>query len=285
VKRRPFRARKRFAQHFLTSGWAGKVVEAIDPQPGDVFLEIGPGTGALTMPLAATGAPVIAVEIDRDLVALLTERMPSNVTLVSGDFLEIDPLPVLHGLEPQRPPGALESSRPAHRFRVVGNLPYNVASRIVLRLVDLHRRQPFFADATIMLQHEVADRLLGRPGTKAYGALTIATSLHARVSRLLNLPPGAFLPRPKVNSTVVRLDFGPPLARVTDERRFERLVKTMFSHRRKTLGNALKSFHRESRQALVEAGIDPRRRPETLQVTEIARLAEAFAAMDRPAVL
>src|SRR5207344_2711076 len=117
--------------------------------------------------------------------------------VVSGNFLDLDPLPVLRGLEPQRPPGSLESSRSAHRFRVVGNLPYNVASRIVLQLVGSHRRQPFFADATIMLQHEVADRLLGKPGTKAYGALTIATTLHARVSRLLNLPPGAFLPRPK----------------------------------------------------------------------------------------
>jgi 16S rRNA (adenine1518-N6/adenine1519-N6)-dimethyltransferase len=283
--RRRFRPRKRFAQHFLTSVWADKVVAAIEPQPGDAFLEIGPGTGSLTLPLAATGAPVVAVEVDRDLVRLLSQRVPSNVTLIGADFLDLDPIPVLRGLEPQRPPGALESDRSPFRFRAVGNLPYNVASRIVLRLVEFHRRHPLFADATIMLQREVADRLLGRPGTKDYGVLTILTTLHARVTRLLDLPPGAFLPRPKVYSTVVRLTFGPAAARVTDERRFERMVKAMFSQRRKTLGNALKSFHRQAGEALRQAGLDPKRRPETLQVTEIARLAETFAVLERTPML
>lgn len=279
------RARKRFGQHFLTSVWADKVVAAVEPQRGDAFLEIGPGTGSLTLPLAATGAPIVAIELDRDLVQLLIERVPANVTLISGDFLDIDPIPVLRGLEPQRLPGALESGRSPFRFRAVGNLPYNVASRIVLRLVEYHRRQPFFADATVMLQREVAERLLGEPGTKDYGVLTILTTLHARVTRLLDLPPGAFLPRPKVHSTVVRLTFGPPAARVTDERRFERMVKTMFNQRRKTLGNALKSFHRQSADVIRQAGLDARRRPETLQVTEIARLAETFAAVERPSML
>lgn len=279
------RARKRFAQHFLTSVWAERVVAAVDPQPGDAFLEIGPGTGSLTLPLAATGAPIVAIELDRDLVRLLTQQVPANVTLISGDFLDLDPIPVLRGLEPQRLPGALESGRSPFRFRAVGNLPYNVASRIVLRLVEFHRRQPLFADATVMLQREVADRLLGEPGTKDYGVLTILTTLHARVSRLLDLPPGAFLPRPKVHSTVVRLTFGPPAARVTDERRFERMVKTMFNQRRKMLGNALRAFHRQSADVIRQAGLDARRRPETLQVTEIARLAETFAAIERPPML
>jgi 16S rRNA (adenine1518-N6/adenine1519-N6)-dimethyltransferase len=279
------RARKRFAQHFLTSVWADRVVAAVDPQPGDAFLEIGPGTGSLTLPLAATGAPIVAIELDRDLVRLLSQQVPANVTLISGDFLDFDPMPVLRGLEPQRPPGALESGRSPFRFRAVGNLPYNVASRIVLRLVEYHRNQPLFADATVMLQREVAERLLGQPGTKDYGVLTILTTLHARVTRLLDLPPGAFLPRPKVHSTVVRLTFGQPAARVTDERRFERMVKTMFSQRRKTLGNALKSFHRQAAEVIRQTGIDARRRPETLQVTEIARLAETFAAIERPPML
>jgi 16S rRNA (adenine1518-N6/adenine1519-N6)-dimethyltransferase len=260
-------------------------VAAIDPQPGDAFLEIGPGTGSLTLPLAATGAPIVAIELDRDLVRLLAERIPANVTLISGDFLDLDPVPILRGLEPQRLPGALESARSPFRFRAVGNLPYNVGSRIVLRLVEFHRRQPLFADATVMLQREVADRLLGEPGTKDYGVLTILTTLHARVTRLLDLPPGAFLPRPKVHSTVVRLAFGPPAARVTDEARFERMVKAMFSQRRKTLGNALAGFHRQAREAIRRADLDPRRRPETLQVTEIARLAETFAVLARAPML
>ena len=277
--------RKRFGQHFLAAAWADKVVAAVEPAPGDVFLEIGAGTGSLTLPLAATGAPVVAVEVDRDLVALLSKRLPPNVTLVSGDFLEIDPLPIVRGLEPQRPAAWAGSAPRARRFRVVGNLPYNVASRIVLRLVEMHRRQAFFADATVMLQKEVADRLLGQPGTKAYGALTILTTLHVRVTRLLELPPGAFVPRPKVHSTVVRLTFGSPLARVGDEAAFGRLVKAMFSRRRKTLANALKPFHPSSAEVLAASGIDGRRRPETLQVTEIARLAELFASVRRAPML
>jgi 16S rRNA (adenine1518-N6/adenine1519-N6)-dimethyltransferase len=285
VPRPRFQARKRFAQHFLTSVWAEKVVAAIEPHPGDAFLEIGPGTGSITLPLASTGAPIVAVELDRDLVRLLADQVPSNVTLISADFLDLDPVPLLRGLEPQRPPDALESGRSPFRFRAVGNLPYNVASRIVLRLVEFHRRQPLFADATVMLQREVADRLLGEPGTKDYGVLTILTTLHARVTRLLDLPPGAFMPRPKVHSTVVRLTFGPPAARVTDEARFERLVKTMFNQRRKMLGNSLKGFHKQAAVALKQAGLDARRRPETLQVTEIARLAEAFAVLERAPML
>jgi len=97
------RPRKRFAQHFLEPAWAAKLVTALDPQPGDAFLEIGPGTGALTRPLAETGAPVVAIEIDRDLVAHLADQLPPNVTVVAGDFLEVDVLPILFGLLPQRP--------------------------------------------------------------------------------------------------------------------------------------------------------------------------------------
>ncbi len=283
--RRRFRPRKRFAQHFLSSTWAGRVVGAIDPAPGDVFLEVGAGTGSLTLPLAASGAPVVAVELDRDLITLLAERIPPNVTLVSGDVLDLDPIPILRGLEPQRPPAPPALPAPPRRFRLVGNLPYTIASRIVLRFVELHRREPFFADATVMVQREVADRLLGRPGTKQYGVLTVLTTMHARVSRLVDLPPGAFLPKPKVWSSLIRLDFGPAAAHVTDSARFERLVKTIFSQRRKTLGNALKPFHHESARLLALAGLDPKRRPETLQVTEIARLAEHVASVPRGPVL
>ena len=285
MKRRRHAFRKRFGQHFLAASWADRVVAVVQPLAGDVFLEIGAGTGSLTLPLAASGSPIVAVELDRDLVSLLSKRLPPNVTLVSGDFLDLDPLPILRGLDPQRPAAWAGSAPPARRFRVVGNLPYNVASRIVLRLVEIDRRQAFFADATVMLQREVADRLLGQPGTKAYGALTIFTTLHAQVTRLLDLPPGAFMPRPKVHSTVVRLTFGRPAASVGDEAGFERLVKTIFSRRRKTLANALKPFHPSSADVLRASGLDGQRRPETLQVTEIARLADLFAAVRRAPML
>jgi 16S rRNA (adenine1518-N6/adenine1519-N6)-dimethyltransferase len=283
-KRPAHRPRKRFGQHFLARNWARKVVAVIAPEPGDVFLEIGPGTGALTLPLAELGLPILAVEIDRDLVAALAERAPRNVTLMTADFLEVDVLPFLSGLGSQAPPGS--GSSPARpRYRVVGNLPYHLSSPILFRLIDLSLRTGFFTDATLMVQREVADRLVARPGTKAYGVLTISAALRTRVSRLLNLPPGAFTPPPKVRSTVVRLEFGPRPVRVPDEALFDAMVRALFSQRRKTLANALRRFDPTAPAVLALAGLDGRRRPETLQVQELARLAEIFTSIRRPPVL
>lgn len=279
--RRP--ARRRFGQHFLAPVWARKVVLAIKPEPGDVFLEVGPGRGALTLPLAASGAPILALEIDRDLVAGLTDVVPANVTVMCGDVLTANVVPFLSGLQARRPPDATTAA--PRRFRVAGNLPYNVATPILFRLIEIHRHQAFFADATVMVQKEVADRLVARPGRKAYGALSIFAQLHARIERLLDLPPGAFDPRPKVQSTLVRLTFGPPAARVTDEVLFDRLVKALFSARRKTLRNALKRFDPSGPAVLALADLDGQRRPETLQVQEIARLVELLASVKRGAVL
>jgi 16S rRNA (adenine1518-N6/adenine1519-N6)-dimethyltransferase len=152
-------------------------------------------------------------------------------------------------------------------------------------LIELHRRHRLFVDATVMVQREVADRLVARPGTRDYGVLTVLLSVHARVSRVLDLPPSAFLPPPKVHSSVVRLEFGPPAVRLPDERLFERLVKAMFSQRRKMLGNALKGFHPVMPSVLAASGLDLRRRPETLSLDEIAGLAERLAAAVHAPVL
>jgi 16S rRNA (adenine1518-N6/adenine1519-N6)-dimethyltransferase len=279
---RRHRARKRFGQHFLVDPWARKVVAALAPAPGDVFLEIGPGRGALTLPLAETGAPVLAVDVDRDLTAELAARVPPNVTLLTGDVLTLDVLPFLTGLQPQQPPSAAAGPPPPRRFRAVGNLPYNLSTPILFRLIDMHRRHGLIADATLMLQREVADRLLGRAGTRDYGVLTIMVTMYARVTRLLNLPPGAFVPPPKVRSTVVGLTFGPPAVKVPDEALFERLVRSVFTQRRKTLANGLKTFDRTGPAVLALSGIDPRRRPETLTLTDLARLTELFASVRRP---
>jgi 16S rRNA (adenine1518-N6/adenine1519-N6)-dimethyltransferase len=270
------RPRKRFGQHFLAPIWARKVVEAVTVEPGDVFLEIGPGTGALTLPLAATGAPVLAVEIDRDLVEQLAGQVPSHVTVVSGDVLTTNVLSFLGGLQPQRP---LDSTgpEPARRCRIVGNLPYYIASPILVQFIEWHRRHGLFADATVMVQREMADRLVARPGTKDYGVLTVMVGVHATVTRVLDLPQGAFKPPPKVRSTVVRLTFGPPAVRLPDEALFERLVKALFSQRRKTLSNALKRFDPLGPAVLALSGFDGQRRPETLTRVELARLAELMA--------
>ena len=166
-------------------------------------------------------------------------------------------------------------------IRVAGNLPYNISSPIVFMLLRAALDGAAIRDATLMLQLEVAERLAAPVGTKDYGVLTILTSLHADVIRLLTLPPGAFRPMPRVRSAVVRLTFRPPPVSLGDEPRLEKLVRTLFTQRRKMLLNAVRPFAAEmgvdASQLLAGAGIDGRRRPETLQLTELARLAERSA--------
>jgi 16S rRNA (adenine1518-N6/adenine1519-N6)-dimethyltransferase len=261
-KRRP---RKRFGQHFLEAAWVTKLVNALEAQPGDTFLEIGPGRGALTMPLLARVRRMIAVEIDRDLAASLQGASGDRLRVIEGDFLDVNLDEILSG-EPLP-------------VRVVGNLPYNVSSPILFKLLGAHDGGRRFSDATLMLQREVADRLVARAGTKDYGGLAIQVALHADVERVLTLPPGAFRPPPRVTSAVVRLRFRPPAADVGDPVVFERVVRGVFLQRRKTLSNALKpvadSLGRSAPQLLEAAGIDPGRRPETLSLEEMARLARA----------
>lgn len=284
------RPRKRFGQHFLQDAWAHKVVDAIDPQPGDVFLEIGPGEGALTLPLAARGVPIVAVEIDRDLSRRLAERAPASVMIVTGDILQTDVVPFLTGINPQstahrtsRPDAAATPVRP--RYRVAANLPYNVSTPVLFKLFEIQRRDGLFFDATLMLQKELADRLAAGAGTRETGVLGIMAALDADVTRLLRLPPGAFRPAPKVHSAVVQLRFRRHGLRIPDEALFERMVQALFNQRRKTILNALKAFDRTAGAVLALAGLDPKRRAETLQLTELARLAELFSSVKKPPVL
>ena len=256
--------RKRFGQHFLEQVWVDKLIRAVQPSPDDAFLEIGPGRGALTTALAPLVGRLIAVEIDRDLAAALQARVPPHVQVVASDFLDVD-LDAL--LASERLP-----------VRVIANLPYNVSSPILFRLLAAHDEGRRFSDATLMLQREVADRLVASPGSREHGTLAIHAALHADVGRLLTLPP--FRPPPKVTSAVVRLRFHPSTVEVGDPAVFERVVRGVFLQRRKTLGNALKpvadSFDRSAAQVLQQSGIDGGRRPETLSVEELARLAVAL---------
>ncbi len=267
------RARKRFAQHFLEPAWVTKLVTAAAVTPDDAVLEIGPGRGAITRPLAAQAGRLLAVEVDRDLAADLDAHKPPNVTVVTGDVLSVDLVPIIAewlGAPPS----------PAHQFRIVGNLPYNISSPILFTLIELASATNGVRDALLMLQKEVADRLVAKVGTGDYGVLTVLTSLHADVTRVLSLPPGAFRPQPKVHSAVVRLAFRPPTVEVGDPAAFVRLVRTTFTQRRKTLGNAVKPFAAEigtpANEVFDATGIDPRRRPETLELAEFAALARAF---------
>jgi 16S rRNA (adenine1518-N6/adenine1519-N6)-dimethyltransferase len=257
--------RKRFGQHFLEPAWVAKLIDGLGASPGDTFLEIGPGRGALTLPLSSRVGRLLAVEIDRDLAASLSLKLPAHARIVCDDFLSVD-LPQLLAAE-------------ALPIRVVGNLPYNVSSPILFRLfrgADEGRR---FRDATLMLQKEVADRLAARPGDPDYGGLAIQASVAADVERVLRLPPGAFRPPPKVWSTVVRLRFRAPPFKVGSVAVFERLVRGVFLHRRKTLANALRpvaaTLGADAVDLIEKAGLDGTRRPEMLTPEEFGRLAMA----------
>jgi len=259
------RPRKRFGQHFLESAWVAKLIQALDPQPGETFLEIGPGRGALTVPLAARARNVVAVEIDRDLAAALPALLP-DVRVVQADFLDVDLTELLR-------------NEPAP-VRVVGNLPYNVASPILFKLLHDADDGRLLRDATLMLQKEVADRLVAKPGSDDYGALAIQVALLADADRILSLPPGAFRPPPKVKSAVVRLRFRDPTVDVGDRSTFEKLVRGLFLQRRKTLANALKpvadAAGRSAAELIERARVDASRRPEALTLDDMARLARAM---------
>ena len=291
------RARKRFAQHFLEAVWVRKVADAIAPAAADVFLEIGPGTGALTSALAGRGAQVLAVEIDRDLVARLRTAASPGVRVVEGDILRVD----LRALADQAlaaastgQAGTVRSVQPtgpgpARRLRIVGNLPYNISSPVLFRLMALVSGTDLVADATLMLQEEVAERVVAPAGTRDYGPLSILVQMRADARRLLVLPPGAFRPPPRVRSALVSLVFRGPRVAVTDERLFAAMVRAVFTQRRKTLTNALRPFAsvhgHQAGAVLAGAGIDGGRRPETLTLAELARLAAALRPVDPTAVL
>ena len=262
-RQQPHQPRKRFGQHFLERPWVDKVVAAVAPQPGEVFLEIGPGRGQLTVPLAQAGAIVHAVEIDRDLAAGLRERALPRVHVHEGDFLDVPPERWFEGDRP---------------YRVAANLPYNVSTPVLGRLLK-HAREGRVSDAVLMLQKEVADRLIAVPDTSDYGPLAIAMTLQADVQRVLVLPPGAFRPPPRVHSAVVRITFRPDRVSIADHPRFDAIVRHVFTQRRKMLGTTLQALARgegaDAKAWLAEADIDGRRRAETLTLEEFARLAAA----------
>lgn len=268
----PPRAKKRFGQHFLEPAWAAKVAAAIGASAGETIVEIGPGRGAITTRLTQRAGRVIAFEIDRQLAAALLERAPQNLTIVEGDFLDLTPGRFAEHVARDGGSGAI---------RVAGNLPYNVASPILFKLTEIAAAGVPLVDATVMLQREVADRVLAQPGTGDYGVLTVLIGHRASAERILQLPPGAFRPPPKVHSTLIRLRFHGPQPPVLDERVFARMTQAMFTRRRKTLANALRAYDPgaqvEPAAMLARAGVDGTRRPETLTIPEIARLADTYA--------
>lgn len=253
------RPRKRFGQNFLQDqNVLDRIMAAASLQDSDRILEIGPGPGALTDRLLATGLPVLAVEIDRDLGAALRERHVNNLEVVVGDVLRLNWAELLC-----HPP-----------YKLVANLPYNISSQILFRVLDYRH---LFSGLVLMFQKEVGDRLVAEAATRSYGILSVLMQTWFRIEKIIKVSPQSFYPPPKVDSLVLKLEPLPePAVKVVDEDLYKKLIKGAFAQRRKTLRNSLagSGWNVENIDAACdESGIDPKRRGETLSLVEFASFA------------
>lgn len=248
--------RKRFGQNFLHDmRIIQRIVSSIAPKENEPVLEIGPGQGALTTVLLPHKPQLTAVELDRDLAAMLRQKFSgdSHFSLVEGDALLFD----------------LRSLQAApHSVRVVGNLPYNISTPLLFHLLS---QREYIRDMHFMLQKEVVQRLAAEPGNKEYGRLSIMAQYNCRVTPLFDVPPGCFFPPPKVMSAIVRLQPQEPELAARNPQTLAQLVNIAFQQRRKTLRNTLKIIATE--EQIVSAGINPDARAETLSVNDFVRLA------------
>src|SRR5512143_1271390 len=245
-------------QNFLSDdNIARNIVRELAPTAADVVVEIGPGNGSLTQHLEGRGAKLIAVEIDARVVGALRQKF-SAVEVIEGDFLAA-PLAAWHE----------KFGRP---LRLVGNIPYHLTSEILFKVFDEHEH---VADATLMMQKEVARRVVAHPGTKAYGILSVAARFYGRTELLFDVSPNCFYTKPKVVSTLLRLRLHHPLPYAVDETLFRTVVRTAFGKRRKTMLNSLRYLPDALLPAIPRSrSIDCRKRPEELDVEDFVRLSE-----------
>ena len=270
----PYSPKKSLGQHFLHDGnIARNIVAALDPQPAETVLEIGPGPGVLTQLLAERDCRVIAAEIDPRAIAALHARFPGdqypNIRFIEGDILRLD----LRALV-RHTTDAPATDAPA-QLRVLGNLPYNITSQILFHLFDQHGT---VRDAVMMMQREVAARILAPPGGKEYGILSVMVGTHCAVRRCFHVSPNVFTPKPKVWSTVLHFEFqDQQLAKIRNYSFFRRLVKATFGQRRKTLSNSLRQLGADIEAVPREASDFLSRRPEQLSIEEFITLANILA--------
>ena len=264
-----FRFSRSMGQNFLIDPSVPvRIAEAADPGPEDGVLEIGPGIGTLTVRLAERAGCVCCVELDRTLLPILDRTLADcgNVTVVSGDILKTD-LAELTRRE-------LNGLRPA----VCANLPYNITTPVLTLLLE----SGLFSRLTVMIQREVAARICAAPGTADYGAFTVFCEYHSRAERLFDVPPGCFMPAPKVTSTVIRLTPRPAPSEVEDRELFFRVVRASFAQRRKTLVNGLSAAFPLSKGELTEVlaacGMEEKTRGETLSLAQFAVVASELGA-------
>jgi 16S rRNA (adenine1518-N6/adenine1519-N6)-dimethyltransferase len=254
------RHKKQLGQHFLhEAGIIDRIVRAIDPKPGELLVEIGPGAGAITKPLLQRHGALTVIEFDRDLIEPLAAMGAAlgQLDIVHADVLEVDFTELAQGAT----------------IRLVGNLPYNISSPILFHALD---HAAAIRDMHFMLQKEVVDRMAAAPGSKVYGRLSVMLQAVCEVTPLFKVPPGAFRPPPKVDSAVVRLiPKAPERIGILDARLFARLVKAAFGQRRKTLRNALDGLCDTAQ--LEQAGIAPTARAEQIAPAAYVELANLLA--------
>jgi 16S rRNA (adenine1518-N6/adenine1519-N6)-dimethyltransferase len=248
--------RKRFGQNFLQDqNVVNKILLAIRAQADDILVEIGPGRGALTLPLLQQVSEMHVVEIDRDLIAWWESQSLPNLQLHAADALKFD----------------FNQIKPGKLLRVIGNLPYNISTPLLFHLFDYIDH---IKDMHFMLQKEVVERMTATPGGKEYGRLSIMVQYYCQADRLFIVPPGAFYPAPKVDSAIVRLQ--PRKDRPQcDPLKLAQVVQQAFSQRRKTLRNCLKTL--VASEAMQQIGVDPTARPETLSLEDFVALSRLVA--------
>ncbi len=253
------RPRKRFGQHFLHDrNVIDRILRAIDPQPGQNLLEIGPGQGALTYPLLQRCDRLIAIELDRDLVPILEQHAAGlgQLEVINADILKFE----------------LRSIATREKFRLVGNLPYNISTPLMFHLLESSR---LIEDMHFMVQKEVAQRIVAGAGDASYGRLSVMLQFHCNCQYLFDVAPGCFKPPPKVDSAVIRLiPLENPAQNIDDYARFSSIVQSAFSQRRKTISNSLKSIL--DRETIKACGIDPGLRAENLDIADFAKLSRAL---------
>lgn len=271
IEKHQFRFSKGLGQNFLIDdNILDKIVEGAEITEDDVVIEVGPGIGTLTQHIAETAKKVVAIEIDDRLIPILEETLGEydNVSIVHGDVLKVDLKALIkEHFGDQKP-------------KVVANLPYYVTTPIIMRFLE---ESIPVSDLVVMIQKEVADRMVSDPNCKEYGALSVAVQYYSEPRIVTKVPPSVFIPQPKVESTVIRLRvLENPKVQVQNHKLFFNTLKSGFGKRRKTLLNALSSGNLGMgkdaiREALEESGIEPRRRAESLSIEEFAKLANTLA--------
>ena len=262
-------AKKKFGQNFLIdSGVLDGIVEASGVTKEDCVLEIGPGIGSLTQYLAEAAKRVVSVEIDKTLIPVLNDTLSEydNVTIINEDILKVD-------IE-----SIVKEYNEGRAIKVVANLPYYITTPIIMKLFE---SGALIESITVMVQKEVADRMVMGPGNKDYGSLSLAVGYYAKATAVMNVPPGSFIPQPNVGSAVVHLKrYEKPAVEVGNEKYMFEIIRTAFNQRRKTLSNSLsnnpslKVTRQQVQDALTEINIDEKARGEILSLTQFARLSD-----------